>query len=283
MTSSTVQNGRFLRKSAFLLSIFFVFVSAVRAQNSPTTKQSTLVCRDLTATTYYDGKRIVSSSFILEGEIVVGNQACHLQAVDPAPVAQPASVVTDPMPAKPPADPPAVPLPAPVTAVMPANPMATPVVAPAVPAVANPLPTPKNEARADGRKRIFLTDEPLDERFFIGHAGNGGQGNSGGGTGYSQRGANPRTVEIYALIFHNCTNVVATDDPAKANYVLLFRRDDTKRTSLYALAGLYGLALSANSKINGAALFSADSGDLLYATEARTVKKAIEAACGNIR
>lgn len=44
-------------------------------------------------------------------------------------------------------------------------------------------------------------------------------------------------------------------------------------------ARVYGLALSANAKINGAALFDA-VGDLAFATEAGTVKRQLRMSVG---
>jgi hypothetical protein len=75
---------------------------------------------------------------------------------------------------------------------------------------------------------------------------------------------------------------VVTDDPAKADFILVFRRQDGKRSSMFAFGGLTGLALSANMKLNGAALFSTESGDMTFATEEKSVRGAIKKVCKQV-
>ena len=230
---------------------------------------SQLVCRTL-------DKGFGGNSFISEGETVFGNSACHVEPIKAAVTAPSTAPATPPAPvaAQPVAATPAAPVSAPA-----------PTPAPAAIVAANPS-SPKPQPRADGRKRLFITDEPIDEANFISRGSGGGKQDaaSGSGTavGFAQRGANPRTVELDALVYKTCGSVAVTSDVSKADYVLLFRRDDGRRTNMFAIGGLYGLLLSANSKINGAALFSTATGDLAFATEARTVQAAIKDTCRHI-
>jgi hypothetical protein len=88
-------------------------------------------------------------------------------------------------------------------------------------------------------------------------------------------------VEIQADLIKVCPKVTVTNRSDTADFTLLFRRDSSKRSSMFAFGGLAGLALSAASKVNGASLFAAN-GDLITATQQRTVENAIRELCGSI-
>lgn len=135
------------------------------------------------------------------------------------------------------------------------------VVAPAVPAGTQDKP------------RVFVTDEPLQEDNSI------VRGNVS--TGHVENGPNARVVEIQADLIKVCPKVMVTNRADTADYTVLFRRDNSKRSSMFAFGGLAGLALSAASKVNGASLFAAN-GDLITATQQRTVENAIRELCASI-
>jgi hypothetical protein len=63
--------------------------------------------------------------------------------------------------------------------------------------------------------------------------------------------------------------------------VLVFRRENGKRSAMFAFGGLSGLALSALAKVDGASLFDAN-GDMVTATKQRTVEKSVREICGSI-
>jgi hypothetical protein len=142
--------------------------------------------------------------------------------------------------------------------------------------------------------RLFVTDEPKDETTFIsahrsgwqasGSNGNvsGSGGSAGAASGYSQKGADPRTVEVQADLYKRCPSIIVTNDPARADYAMLFRREGGKRSSMFAFGGLAGLAFSAHSKVDGASVFDTN-GDMVYATRARTVETAIKEVCGHLQ
>jgi len=110
----------------------------------------------------------------------------------------------------------------------------------------------------------------------------GSGGSAGAAYGYSQKGADPRTVEVQADLYKRCPSIVVTNDPARADYVLLFRREGGKRSSFFAFGGLTGLALSAHAKVDGASVFDTN-GDMVFATRARTVESAIKEVCGHLK
>jgi hypothetical protein len=177
------------------------------------------------------------------------------------------------------------------------------------PSTATPSPRP-----SDGKVRLFVTDEPKDESIFLAahHSGwqvngnsssqmsgsfvntsgsingssdasvHGSGGSAGAAYGYSQKGADPRTVEVQADLYKTCPSIVVTNDPSRADYVLLFRREGGKRSSMFAFGGLTGLALSAHSKVDGASVFDTN-GDMVIAVRARTVKGAIKEVCPHLK
>lgn len=143
----------------------------------------------------------------------------------------------------------------------------------------------------DGRSRIYVTDHPIDEVTSIIRGGSASavrvnadsahanSVSSVGGVSHAQIGDDPRTVEIQADIQKNCPAfVLVSNNPARADYILIFRREGGKRSSFFAFGGLTGLALSATSKVDGASLFQ-PNGDMIFATREKTVEKAIKASC----
>lgn len=253
----------------------------------PSFGQTQTACRDLKD----------SGGFLYSGETVVNGQACRQVTYAPAPQAAP---VNTPAPA---ADPKPAPVVSAPNSAAPTEAANTPLPAPA--------PTPKVN---DGKVRLYVTDEPKDESIFIashrsgwqvngnssgqvsgsfangtgnvsgsssGHV-DGSGGSVGGAYGYSQKGADPRTVEVQADLYKKCPSIVVTNDPPRADYVLLFRREGGKRSSMFAFGGLTGLALSAHSKVDGASVFDTN-GDMVFATRARTVESAIKEVCGHLK
>ncbi len=233
---------------------------------APSFGQTQMVCRDLKD----------SGGFIYSGETVVNGQAC--KQVTYAPPQQAALVNTSASAAD---------TKAAQGASAPVNPAAA---QPAAEAVTAALPKIN-----DGKVRLYVTDEPNDESVFLashrsgwqvngnssGHVSGSG-GSSGAAVGYSQKGADPRTVEVQADLYEKCPSIVVTNDPARADYVLLFRRQGGKRTTMFAMGGLTGLAISAHAKVDGASVFDTN-GDMIFATRARTVETAIKEVCGHVK
>jgi hypothetical protein len=258
----------------------FIFSGVASAQSPDPAKW---MCRNLSD----------SGNFAYQGETIFGTQACR-------PIPQAASVQvaasTEPRPD------------AAMTTPVGSAPNSTTTGATSAPL---PAPTPRVN---DGKVRLYVTDEPMDESTFIAshHSGwqaNGGSsgqvsgsfvngtgsvngssngymhasgGSSGAAVGYSQKGADPRTVEIQADIYQKCPSIVVTDDPPRADYVLLFRRQGGKRTTMFAMGGLTGLAISAHAKVDGASVFDTN-GDMVFATRARTVETAIKEVCPHLK
>lgn len=146
----------------------------------------------------------------------------------------------------------------------------------------------------DGRVRVYVTDHPMDEVTSIiressasGFRGDrnsirGGSVSSGAGVSHGQVGDDPRTVEIQADIQKVCPPyVLVSDNPARADYILIFRREGGKRSAFFAFGGLTGLAISAAAKVDGSSLFL-PNGDMVFATREKTVGKAIGVSCLHI-
>jgi len=166
-----------------------------------------------------------------------------------------------------PAPAPAVPSPAPA-------PMAQPAVQQA--------PPPPLFHSTDGKIRVYVTDHPIFESNGIAQASGNRHGGSAGAATHTQAGDDPRTVEVQADIVKLCpANIIASNNQDRADYVLVFRRRGGERSSMFALGGLTGLALSATAKVDGASLFQAD-GDMVYATKQNTVEKSIKDICDHI-
>lgn len=134
----------------------------------------------------------------------------------------------------------------------------------------------------DGKIRIYVTDHPIFESNGIGMASGDRHGASAAAVSHTQVGDDPRTVEIQADILKVCPAfVMASNNPDRADYVLVFRRRGGSRSSMFAFGGLYGLAFSAAMKVDGASLFE-NNGDMVYATKQTTVEKSIKDVCDHI-
>lgn len=157
-----------------------------------------------------------------------------------------------------------------------AAPVATPLPA------ADPAAPPPLFHSTDGKIRVYVTDHPIFESNTVGKAEGNRHGGSAAVASHTQAGDDPRTVEIQADIQKVCpANIVASNNPDRSDYVLVFRRQGGKRSSMFAFGGLTGLALSAAAKVDGASLFQND-GDMIYATKQNTVEKAIKDLCAHI-
>ena len=134
----------------------------------------------------------------------------------------------------------------------------------------------------DGKLRIYVTDHPMFESNGMAQAAGNRHGGSAAAVSHTQSGDDPRTVEVQADIRKVCpANIIASNNPDRADYVLVFRRRGGERSAFFAMGGLTGLALSAMAKVDGASLFE-NTGDMLYATKQNTVEKAIKDICDHI-
>ena len=147
---------------------------------------------------------------------------------------------------------------------------------------ANLPPPPPPFHSTDGKIRIYVTDHPMFESNGVGMASGNRHGASAAEVTHVQAGDDPRTVEIQADILKVCPAfVMASNNPDRADYVLVFRRRGGARSSMFAFGGLYGLAFSAVMKVDGASLFE-NNGDMVYATKQTTVEKSIADICVHI-
>jgi hypothetical protein len=179
------------------------------------------------------------------------------KAAAPVPIPTTAPATPPPPPAS--GNPGAAPASAAITAQAPAQPAA---------------PPPTRFHSTDGKIRIYVTDHPIFESNTI------VQGFSA--SGHTQAGDDPRTVELQADIQRICPAfILASNNPERADYVLVFRRRGGSRSSMFAFGGLYGLAFSATMKVDNASLFE-NNGDMLYSTKTTTVENAIRDICGHI-
>jgi hypothetical protein len=93
----------------------------------------------------------------------------------------------------------------------------------------------------------------------------------------------PRTIEIQADIVKFCAaNVLVTNDPDRADFVLVFRRREGARSTGFAGAGLVGLAAMSGAKVDNIALFDR-TGDMVFATKQRTVEKSVQEICAHVK
>jgi hypothetical protein len=153
---------------------------------------------------------------------------------------------------------------------------AAPVAAPPPPPLTSPVPPFRS---TDGRVRIYVTDHPMFESTGIVRASGDRHGASAAGVSHMQAGDDPRTVEIQADMLKVCPAfVLASNNPDRADYVLIFRRRGGSRSSMFAFRGLTGLAFAAGMKVDGASLFE-NNGDMVYATKQTTVEKSIQDIC----
>ena len=162
-------------------------------------------------------------------------------------------------------------------------PAAPPMVAAPAPETAQTLqPAPPPFHSTDGKVRIYVTDHPMFESTGIAMASGNRHGGSAGAASHTQAGDDPRTVELQADIVKFCpANIIASNNPDRSDYVLVFRRRGGERSSMFAMGGLTGLALSAAAKVDGASLFE-NNGDMIFATKQNSVEKSIREICGHI-
>jgi hypothetical protein len=273
-------------KTVTAILTLLMFSGVASAQNPDPSKW---MCRNLAE----------SGNFLYQGETIFGSQACR-----PIPQTVPAA----PAAATAPRQDAGTTMPLASTA----NSATTQTeAASAPPPVQAPAPAPRPN---DGKVRLYVTDEPKDESIFLAAHRSGWQvngnssgqmsgsfvngtgsvsgssngyvsgsgGSAGAAYGYSQKGADPRTVELQADLYKKCPSIVVTNDPARADYALLFRREGGKRSSMFIFGGLTGLAISAHSKVDGASVFDTN-GDMVFATRARTVESAIKEVCGHLK
>jgi hypothetical protein len=142
----------------------------------------------------------------------------------------------------------------------------------------------------DGKSRLYVTDHPINEFISVGRASSSTYANanhlrsdsSAAGVAHAQVGDDPRTVEIQADVQKVCpAYILVSNNPDRADYILVFRRQGGKRTSAFAFGGLAGLAIAAGAKVDGSSLFQ-PNGDMIYATKENSVEKAIRATCEHI-
>jgi len=159
-------------------------------------------------------------------------------------------------------------------------PVQAPAAAPASASAPDVPPPPFHST--DGKIRIYVTDHPIFESNGMLRASGDRHGSSAAAISHVQAGDDPRTVEVQADIQKVCpTFVMASNNPDRADYVLVFRRRGGERSSMFAFGGLSGLALSAAMKVDGASLFE-NTGDMLYATKKNSIVSAIRDICEHI-
>jgi hypothetical protein len=153
----------------------------------------------------------------------------------------------------------------------------------AAPALALSQTPPPLFHSTDGKIRVYVTDHPISESNEIGRASGNRYGGSAADVSHTQAGDDPRTVEVQADILKVCPAfIMASNNPDRADYVLVFRRRGGSRSSMFAFGGLTGLALSAGMKVDGASLFEM-TGDMIYATKKSSVEGAIKDICAHIQ
>jgi hypothetical protein len=126
---------------------------------------------------------------------------------------------------------------------------------------------------AQDRPRVYVTDKQMDQASLL--------ATRNAAVASIQGGDDPRTTEIQADIVKVCPQVTVTNRIERADFVLVFRRENGKRSAMFAFGGLAGLALSAHAKVDGASLFDVN-GDMVTATKQRTVEKSVREICGSI-
>ncbi len=164
----------------------------------------------------------------------------------------------------------------------PPDPVPAPPPSPTAQPPAPDVPPPPPFHSTDGKIRVYVTDHPYFESTGIAKASGDRHGGSAAGVAHTQAGDDPRTVEVQADIIKVCpANIIASNNPQRADYILIFRRRGGSRSSMFAFGGLTGLALSAGMKVDGASLFE-NNGDMVYATKQSTVEKSIKDICAHI-
>ncbi len=201
---------------------------------------------------------------------------------------------------------PTVPTPSPqpvAPSVQPAAPAPVqPAAQPAPPAALVSAPVSFQSAKLnDGKIRVYVTDRPITEVISMIRGGYEGTANVSGSSRYfsgsaqeagyvggikndNRGGADPRTLEVSGDILEDChkSNLVITNNPTVADYVMDFRRQGGKRSTFFIFGGLTGLAFSANMKVDHAALYAAN-GDLVQVAKARTVGGAVKEVCSHFK
>jgi hypothetical protein len=164
----------------------------------------------------------------------------------------------------------------------PPDPAPIPSPSPTAQAPAPDVPPPPPFHSTDGKIRVYVTDHPYFESTGIAKASGDRHGGSAAGVAHTQAGDDPRTVEVQADIIKVCpANIIASNNPQRADYILIFRRRGGSRSSMFAFGGLTGLAIGAGMKVDGASLFE-NNGDMVYATKQSTVEKSIKDICDHI-
>jgi len=135
----------------------------------------------------------------------------------------------------------------------------------------------------DGKIRVYVTDHPLIEPNELEQAEAYGRAAPRPSVApLGQPEDDQKTVLVQADLERACpANVIAADNPDKADFVLVFQRRDGETGSFFAISNLKSLALSAGAKVDGASLFQPD-GDLVYSTRQLTFEKAIRDLCAHI-
>jgi len=158
----------------------------------------------------------------------------------------------------------------------------TPPPSPAPQTSAPDAPPPPPFHSTDGKIRIYVTDRPFFESTGMARAAGNRHGGAAAGVAHTQAGDDPRTTEVQADMVKVCPPyVIPSNNPDRADYVLVFRRHGGSRSAMFAFGGLAGLALSAAMKVDGGSLFE-NNGDMVYATRQNTVEKAIKDICDHV-
>jgi hypothetical protein len=151
-----------------------------------------------------------------------------------------------------------------------------------------PPPAPADQPSAtlfhstDGKLRVYVTDHPVVEVNELGTASGNQSAAAVAEAAHAPITDPSGAVEVVNDLVKECSeNVIPSDNPDRADFVLVFRRHGVDRSSLLALHGLTNLALSGGAKVDGASLYQND-GDMIYTTRQISVEKAIRDLCGHI-
>lgn len=168
------------------------------------------------------------------------------------------------------------------TSAHPASPVAPSPKSPA-PAAAPPSPAPAPLFHStDGKLRVYVTDHPVQQANELGTIAGEQSAAAVAEAAHAPTTDASGAVEVVNDLQKECPeNVIPSDNPDRADFVLVFERHGVDHNSLLALHGLTNLALSAGAKVDGATLFQND-GDLVYSTKQISVQKAIRDLCGHI-
>jgi hypothetical protein len=132
------------------------------------------------------------------------------------------------------------------------------------PAASN-SPTNATAADSDGKTRVFVTDsQSWETRGYSWLHGNDASVNGGS---LSKGGARPQTMEIIKTLGERCPELIVTNQPQRANYVLTLDHEGGK-----------GL-LRVRNKV---AVFNRD-GDGIFSDSTLTLGEAVQRACTAMR